>query len=605
MNFTASDSGVRTPPAGQLTEFEALVAAGPGALNAIPGAIYVCDGDGMLMSYNREAARLWGRKPAINSPVERFCGSHRLYLPDGTPLPHDRCPMATSIAEGTITENAEVIVEKPDGKRLTVLVNIRPLFDSSGAVQGAINCFYDISDRKALERESASYREQLEDFFENSVVAMHIVDEDGIVVRSNKAELNMLGYRKEQYVGHPVRNFHADEHVIDDILTRLRCGEVLVDYPARLRTADGSIRHVRISSSSRFCDGKFLSTRCCTIDVTERKELEGKIRSGERHLRDLLESLPAAVYTTDAQGRITFYNEAAAQLAGRRPTLGEDEWCVSWKLFHPDGRHLPHDQCPMAICLKEGRAVRGERAIIERPDGTRIPFAPYPTPLRDGDGNVIGAINMLVDISAEKQADERQKALIAELNHRVKNTLATVQSLMRRTARNAKGVEDFSAALETRILALARAHDLLSKRFWTGIAFATLVNDIVAPFSDSQGRLAARGFDFEANSHAALCFTMALNELATNAAKYGALHGTNGVVELQWRARTGGEPVFELEWTERGGPTISEPPHLGFGTSLITRCIERDLHGRCDLQFDRAGLRCRIEVPLMELIAHE
>src|SRR6187549_2436999 len=100
---------------------------------------------------------------------------------------------------------------------------------------------------------------------------------------------------------------------------------------------------------------------------------------------ELLQALPVAVYTTDADGRITFFNEAAAELWGRRPELGE-EWCGSWRLFWPDGTPMPHDECPMALTLKEQRPVRGSQAMAERPDGTRVSFVPYPTPLRAEDG---------------------------------------------------------------------------------------------------------------------------------------------------------------------------------------------------------------------------
>ena len=106
---------------------------------------------------------------------------------------------------------------------------------------------------------------------------------------------------------------------------------------------------------------------------------QGTLRERERRFRGLLNALPAAVYTTDAAGRITYFNEAAATLWGHRPVLGSSEWCGSWKLFWPDGTPLPHDQCPMAIALKEERAVRGMEAAAERPDGTRVPFIPYPT----------------------------------------------------------------------------------------------------------------------------------------------------------------------------------------------------------------------------------
>src|SRR5690348_7683365 len=125
----------------------------------------------------------------------------------------------------------------------------------------------------------------------------------------------------------------------------------------------------------------------------------------ERRFRGLLEALPAAIYTTDAAGRITYYNEAAAQLWGHHPLLGTSEWCGSWKLFRPDGTPLAHADCPMAMALKERRPIRGVEAIAERPDGTRIPFIPYPTPLYDDNGRMVGAVNMLADISDRKHAD--------------------------------------------------------------------------------------------------------------------------------------------------------------------------------------------------------
>src|ERR1700687_2535815 len=128
---------------------------------------------------------------------------------------------------------------------------------------------------------------------------------------------------------------------------------------------------------------------------------------------ELLDALPVAVYMTDAEGRITFFNQAAADLWGHRPQLGSDHWCGSWRLYWPDGRPLPHDECPMAVTLKEGRPVRGVDAIAERPDGTRVRFLPYPTPLRDASGQLIGAINLLVDVSERYQADLESARLAA------------------------------------------------------------------------------------------------------------------------------------------------------------------------------------------------
>jgi PAS domain S-box-containing protein len=133
----------------------------------------------------------------------------------------------------------------------------------------------------------------------------------------------------------------------------------------------------------------------------------------DARFRRVLDELPAAVYTTDALGHITYYNEAAAELWGHRPALGVSEWCGSWKLYWPDGTVLPHGDCPMAIAIKEKRAVRGKEAVAERPDGTRVPFIPYPTPLFDNSGALVGAVNMLVDISDRKQVEELYQRLAA------------------------------------------------------------------------------------------------------------------------------------------------------------------------------------------------
>jgi PAS domain S-box-containing protein len=139
------------------------------------------------------------------------------------------------------------------------------------------------------------------------------------------------------------------------------------------------------------------------ISAVRSDEVEASSREGEQAFQQLLEAFPAAVYITDASGRITFYNEAAVKFSGRRAQLGTDQWCVTWRLYWPDGTPLPHDECPMAIALKEERAVRGVQAVAERPDGTRVPFIPYPTPLRDASGALVGAVNMLLELDKLEQ----------------------------------------------------------------------------------------------------------------------------------------------------------------------------------------------------------
>jgi PAS domain-containing protein len=125
--------------------------------------------------------------------------------------------------------------------------------------------------------------------------------------------------------------------------------------------------------------------------------------SDPESLVDYLDRIPAAIYVTDRDGTITHFNRACIELAGRTPAVGKDKWCVTWKLYTLDGEHLPHNQCPMAIAIREKRSIRDVEAVAERPDGTRVTFVPYPTPMFDAEGNLAGAVNLLMEVSRKHQ----------------------------------------------------------------------------------------------------------------------------------------------------------------------------------------------------------
>lgn len=288
-----------------------------------------------------------------------------------------------------------------------------PLKDAATGEWVHLGVTRDITARKHAELELERANKQLAGFLEMAAVGLHRVSKDGTILWANQAELDMLGYSAEEYIGHPITEFHADAPVINDILKRLTCGEKLYGYEARVKCKDGSIKDVVIDSSVLWENGEFIHTQCFTRDVTEFKRAQDALRDNERQLRDLIEAMPAAVYTTDAEGHITMFNRAAVEFSGRTPQIGTDSWCVTWKLYWPDGTRLPHDQCPMALALKEGRALRGYEAIAERPDGTRVNFMPFPTPLHDKDGRLVGAVNMLVDITERKKAEEASARLAA------------------------------------------------------------------------------------------------------------------------------------------------------------------------------------------------
>jgi len=571
-------------------------------LDLLPAAVYACDAEGRITRYNRKAAEIWGREPRIGDPGELYCGSYRLFWPDGRPLVHRDTPMADAIHTGRSHREMEVVIEQPSGRRIHTRVNIDPIRDETGEIIGAINCFHDVTARRE----------------------------------------------------------------------------------------------------------------------TERKRRGDAVRESERRLREVLEALPTAIYATDAEGRITFYNQAAVEMSGRRPELGTDKWCVTWKLYRSDGSPLPHDQCPMAIALKEKRPIRGVEAIAERPDGTRVPFVPYPTPLFDEAGTLVGAVNMLLDITDRRKAEdyaqrlaaivefsddaivskntlgviqtwnkgaehlfgyeahevigrpvnillpparqdeepgildrirrgeridhyetvrmrkdgslldisltvsplknaegkivgaskiarditerrrqeERRQLLVNELNHRVKNTLATVQSIAAQTFRGDHGAS--LQQFESRLVALSRAHDALTRESWEGAELQELVEGTIAPIcAEPAERFEITGPPLLLRPKVALSLSMALHELCTNAAKYGALVNGAGRIKITWQVTSSNpEPRLHLRWEETGGPRVETPSRRGFGTRLIERALARELGAQVKLLFPPSGVICEIEAPL-------
>jgi two-component sensor histidine kinase len=261
---------------------------------------------------------------------------------------------------------------------------------------------------------------------------------------------------------------------------------------------------------------------------------------------------------------------------------------------------MPHEECPMAIALKEDRAVQGE-AWAERPDGSRVPFLAYPSPLHDASGSLTGAVNMLVDITERKHAEEQRALLINELNHRVKNTLSTVQSIAAQTMRG----EDPSQALgafEARLLALSKTHDVLTRNSWQNASLRQLLEQELIPYcGDQLQRCRIEGSDLHLPPKIALALGMALHELATNAAKYGALSRTDGQIRVAWDVHDAAVPSrLRLRWSETGGPPVQPPRRRGFGSRLIEHGLAHELDGEVAMTFDPAGLVCTIGIPLPE-----
>jgi PAS domain S-box-containing protein len=443
-------------------------------------------------------------------------------------------------------------------------------------------------------------------------------------------------------------------------------------------------------------------------------------------LTSVLNALPVAIYTTDAAGNITFCNNEVATLWGCNPHIGSAEWSSCWNLFWPDGRPMPYEKCPMAVALRERRAVRGAEVVAEHRDGTRVRLLAYPTPLfddkkllgavnmlvqvgepngksyfeqrlativecsedaivskdlngvittwnraaerlfgytadeavgrpimmlipddrhdeevrilesirrgnpvaryetqrrrkdgsivpialtvsplRDGSGRIIGASKIARDISDQVRMREQQALVLNEMSHRVKNVLAVAGGLIGLSARSAQSPKAMARAVQERLGAYSRAHELTRSVAHgesggsTGYTtLHTLLEAITAPYLAEEGEennFSIEGDDVTIDSNATASLALVLHEFATNAAKHGALSVSDGSVRVTICCRGG---QTELEWMERGGPHLAGPPcRQGFGSVLASRTVEGQLNGMLRYDWRPDGVVISMTLP--------
>jgi two-component sensor histidine kinase len=206
-------------------------------------------------------------------------------------------------------------------------------------------------------------------------------------------------------------------------------------------------------------------------------------------------------------------------------------------------------------------------------------------------------VGICTDITERKEAEAQRDLLLAELSHRVKNTLATVISIARQSFARNQNIDDVIASFDARIRALAQTHTRLAEASWSGVSFETMLTDELAPYRRDDGsNMRISGPPVHLSPRSALTLGMAIHELATNAAKHGALSSKKGVVDIAWQLDPG--RLLSITWTESGGPPVGPPERSGFGRLLLERALASDVHGDVRLDFARSGLTCSISLPL-------
>jgi PAS domain S-box-containing protein len=332
------------------------------------------------------------------------------------------------------------------------------------------------------------------------------------------------------------------------------------------------------------------------IEVTARKQAEDALRESEARFRHLADSAPAFIWLTDAEGRLTFANMHFEYMFGRSAAAIVP---VGWReLVHPDD--IAAFVGGFVGALRAGVPFAREVRVLDKTGNIRW-LRTEAVPRLDDAGAFLGYTGCAVDITQAKVSQEQQEILINELNHRVKNTLATVQAIAAQSLRSERDATEARQAFESRLFALSRAHDVLTQESWQTANLKDIVERAVEPYAgpDHRGRFAIAGPDVRLQPQSALAFAMALQELATNAAKYGALSVPGGDVAIGWWLEPGpGRSCLRFQWRERGGPPVLPPKRRGFGSRLIERTLAEDTGSQVEISYDPSGVRLGLTMPL-------
>ncbi|HEY8618364.1 PAS domain-containing protein [Phenylobacterium sp.] len=426
---------------------------------------------------------------------------------------------------------------------------------------------------------------------EASPIPTYAKDRQGRTIYANAALLRELGKPLEAVLGRTNRELApADAATYDDNDARvLETGEALA---AEETFTDGQGRRTvwrTTKAPLKNADGEVIGLAGVSVDLTTERNQLAQLEEARQLLAGILQASPDPIFAKDADGAYLFANRATAAAFGdpERDLVG----VRAAELFSPEAFAAvqAHDARVLA-----GETIVGEEAPSSR-DGVERAYMVKKVPLRTAEGEVRGVVAVARDISALKASERRQELLLDELNHRVKNTLALVQNVARQSLKSVPA--DIRAGFESRIIALANAHEVLTRHSWEAAFVEELVAAAIEPFLDNRDRLRASGPSMRLSARSAVAVTLVLHELATNASKYGALSADGRVDVSWWMARSGDGAIMKLLWVESGGPPVKPPTTSGFGSRLIAG-IARESGGEARLEYRPTGVFCEIIVPL-------
>jgi len=460
-------------------------------------------------------------------------------------------------------------------------------------------------ERRAAEEQLRKRETDLRDLLNAVPDLMFRMDREGRYVEYHVPNPAELAVPPEQFMGRTVR----------EVLSPERAEQCMRAIAQVLATGVTQSYEYQVSNDLGLRYWEVRATRCTeeqvlllVRNVTTRRTAERKLRENEQRLSLLVQQSPLGVIVWDLDFRVAEWNAAAEQIFG---------WGVDDALGKPSQFICPESVRPQVDevwqALKQNRGgSRSTNANMTR-EGKTIFCEWYNAPLVDGDGKVFAIASIVDDVTDQRDAQQRQQLMMAELDHRVKNNLAAVISLAEQSGRATTTFSEFRESFLGRVRALSRLHNALAATRWQGANLGTLVRQTLEAFGqDATSQAVVEGPLVVLPPRAAQAMGMALNELCTNAIKYGALSIPGGRIEARWALRPPRmeiephrsmeteppRPRLELCWTEWGGPVVIPPSRRGFGTELIEGAISYELGGRVVLRFEPEGLTCRIDVEM-------
>ena len=506
-----------------------------------------------------------------------------------------------AIEEGEEYE-VEYRVVWADGSVHWLLERGRTLYDENGRPKRMVGVILDMTSSRQAE---TSLRAS--ELFKSAMLAASLdgiitINQDSRIIEWNSAAEAIFGYSRDLALGRDM----TDLIVPLELRRAHRAG--MEHY---LSSGEGPVLGRRIEVEAMRSDGALFPMELAISpidtpgdrhftafvrDITEGKQHEQYLRESEQRLKATYEHAFAGIGEVDLEGRFTRVNEQFCLLTG----YSRDELLARtlFAITHPDDR--AEDERLFRQQISGGiDAYRVDKRYIHK-SGKVVWIKLSASAVRDASGTMLYGVRVVDDISEQKRADRHQKLLVNELNHRVKNSLATVQSIASQTLRNAESLDAARRAIDSRLQAMARAHDVLTRENWESAELWEVIAEAVAPYRNAQeNRLHLMGPKVRVSPRMALTLSMAVQELATNAAKYGALSNEQGRISISWKVAASVPPSrLRLQWQESGGPSVATPSRRGFGSRLIERGLAQELDGEVKIEFAPEGVICTVDAPL-------